>query len=86
VRNSIWFMASGDRCYRFDLGGQFLEILEQLPSGNIGEHQPRANDSTCLCGLITDGLVKSNVCERYGYVAVYNANAGNFVCEDFSFV
>jgi hypothetical protein len=26
----MWFMASGGRCYRFDLGGKSFEVFEEL--------------------------------------------------------
>jgi hypothetical protein len=81
AKDSIWFVTSGSRSYRFDLSGQLLEILEKLTSGDASQDQPRGDNSVGLRRGSTDWLIKSHVCERNSYVAVYGTNANHLACE-----
>jgi hypothetical protein len=74
-------MASGGGCYRFDLSGKLLEVLEELRSGDIGQHKSCGYDPVRLRGIFPDGLIKSDACKRDGYVAVYHARAYHLGCE-----
>jgi hypothetical protein len=74
-------MASGCCCYRFDLSGKPLQVLEKLAGGNIGKHKPGGYHPVRLRGIFPDGLIKSDACECDGYVAVYGADAYHLACE-----
>jgi hypothetical protein len=77
---SIW-LVNGGCCYRFDLSGKPLEVLEELPSSDVGENKPSAHHSTGLRGIVPNGLINSDVCERQCYVAVYERGTYHFGCE-----
>ena len=82
---SIWLVNCGC-CYRFDLRGKPLEVLEELPSSDAGENKPSAHHSTGLRGIVPNGLINSDVCERQGYVAVYERGTYHFGCEQLPFM
>lgn len=74
-------MASGGRCYRFDLSGKLLQVLKKLAGGKIGEHKPGGYHPVRLRGIFPDGLVKSDACECNSYIAVYHTGTYHFGCE-----
>ena len=69
-RTSIRFMASGHGCYRFDLSGELLELREELVVGDAGEHNSPSDNSVCYRRIVSDGFVKSSICEGNRYVAI----------------
>ena len=81
AQNSVWFMASGGRCYRFDLGGKLSEVSEELVGSDASKHNASGNNPMCFWGTRSDGFVKPGVCEGNRYVAVHGTNAHDLVCE-----
>jgi hypothetical protein len=80
-KDSIWFMASGSRCCRFNFSGKLLEILDKLPSRDVGQNDSATHNPARFRRLVSDGLLKSDVCERYDDIAVYEADTGNLARE-----
>jgi hypothetical protein len=74
-------LCNGGCRYRFDLSGKPPEMLEELLSRDAGEHKPSAHHSMDLWGIFPNGLFDSDVCERQGYVAVYQRGTYHFGCE-----
>jgi hypothetical protein len=75
--NSIWFVTSDGGCSRFDLSGNPLEVLQELPGCNVGEGNAPNHHSPHLRRLVPDGLLRAETCERYDEIAVYKGNSGN---------
>jgi hypothetical protein len=86
AKDSVWFMASGGRCYRFDLGGKLFEVFEELVGSDASKHNASGNNPMCFWGIRSEGLVKSGVCDGNRYVAVYGTDTYNLTCEYFSLV
>jgi hypothetical protein len=85
VMNSVWF-AFGGRCCRLDLSSEPLEVLEQLTSSDVGQHYSVTHNSTYFQRLVPDGLIKTDVCERYDDIAVYEGGTNDLTRKHFSFV
>jgi hypothetical protein len=83
ANNSIGFVARGRCCRRSDLSGDILEVVEELASGLAGQNDAASHDAPHFRGLIPDGLINSDVCERYNDIAVYCGNPGHLASEQF---
>jgi hypothetical protein len=83
TKDSIWFVASNGSGCRFDLCGNLLEVLKHLTSGNIGQNKPSGHNSPHLGRIVPDGLLKSDVCERYNEIAVYCGNSDDLASKQF---
>jgi len=60
---------------RFDLrGNNLLEVLKHLIGGNAGQTQPSCHNPEHFRGLVSDGFLKADTCERYKEIAVYCGN------------
>jgi len=86
VFNSIWFVTGDGRCHRFDLRGNLLEVLQELPSGHIGKRDAPNDHAMWLRRMVPDGLLRADTCERYDEIAVYEGNSSDFTRKDFSFI
>ena len=75
------FMASGRRCYRFDLSGELFEVFEELAGSDAAKHDTSNDDPVRCWGVSPDGFVKPGVCEGNRYVAVHGTNAHDLICE-----
>src|SRR5215472_17256607 len=56
-------------------------MLKELFRSDAGEYNPSAHTLVSLRGIGANRLINSDMCERYGYVAVYNSRACYFGCE-----
>jgi hypothetical protein len=81
AKDSVWFMASGGRCYRFDLGGKLFEVFEELVGSNASKHDSSNDDPVRYWGVGPEGFVKPGACEGNRYVAVHGTNAHDLICE-----
>jgi hypothetical protein len=79
-------MAGDGRCHRFDFSGKLLEILNELPGRDIGQNDSATHNPARFRRLVPDGFLKSDVCERYDDIAMYEADPGNLVREQLPFV
>ena len=77
----MWFMASGGRCYRFDLGGKLFEVFEELAGSDASKHNTSGNNPMCFRRIGPDWLVKASVCEGNRYVAVHGTNTYDLTCK-----
>jgi hypothetical protein len=82
---SIWIFPSSRTLCRFNLSGQVLEALDQLPGSPVRQDQAADHDPPNLWWLSADGLLKAEVCERYRDVAVYHSNGGDLAGKNLSF-
>ena len=82
----MWFMPSGGRCYRFDLGSESLEVSEELAGGNASEHDTAGDNPVRFWGVSYNGFVKPGICEGNRYVAVYGTNTYDLACEYLSLI
>jgi hypothetical protein len=83
---SIWLVTRRRCSSRFDLGGNTLELLEQLVRGNIRQNESTAHNPAYFRGLTSRRFFKSRLCESYDEIAMDHGNSSNFVCEYFPFV
>ena len=74
-------MASGGRCYRFDLCGESLEVHEELARSDAGKNDTPSDYSAGFRWIGPYGFVKPGVCEGNRYVAVYGTNSHHLICE-----
>jgi hypothetical protein len=81
AENSIWFMASSGRCYRFDLCGESLEVCEELAGSNAGKNDTPGDYSMSFRRVGPYGFVKPGVGEGNRYVAVYGTNTHDLICK-----
>ena len=65
----------------FDLSCKPPEMLKELFRSDAGEYNPSAHTLVSLRGIVSNRLINSDICERYGYVAVYNSRACYFGCD-----
>jgi len=77
----IWLFPS-NFFHCFSLCGEPLELLKQLPGGDIGQHEASSNDPPQFRRLIPDGLIEANVCKCYGDVFVNHSNDGDLAGEN----
>ena len=77
----MWFMTSGGRCYRFDLGGKLFEVFEELAGSNASKDNASGNDPMCFRRIGPDWLVKAGVCEGNRYVTVHGTDTYDLTCE-----
>jgi hypothetical protein len=83
---SIWLVTRRRCSSCFDLGGNTLELLEQLVRGNIRQNESTAHNPAHFSGLTSRGFFKSRLRESYDEIAMDHGNSSNFVCEYFPFV
>ena len=77
----MWLMASGGRCYRFDLCGELLEVREELAGGDAGKNDTPRDYSAGFRRIGPYGLLKPGVCEGDRYVAVHGSDVHDLICE-----
>jgi hypothetical protein len=81
AENSMWFMASGGRCYRFDLRSESSEVREELAGSDAGKNDTTSDYSAGFRWIGPYGFVKPSVCEGNRYVAVHGTYSHDLICE-----